>query len=213
MAITNYLARCILTADTGLPEDAFVNDWCIQGDETSGPAMLDALDDFYNLAHGSFLLCGELSDLVDHNVPMQVQVYEIDLPTGHIGSPIAVANLPYYTGTSGDPLPPEVALCTSFAANTPPGTNPGRCRGRVYLGPFNEGSNGTGRPSNNLVIGVRNITKRLDDALIGAGATLAVWSRADKAVRPVVRGWVDNEWDTQRRRGREATSRNSWTPL
>lgn len=211
--LTNYLVRTILTADTGLPSDAFVNDWCVQGDETSGPAMLDAFDDFFNLADGPFILCGALSDLVDHGEGIDVQVYEIDLPSGELGSPVAVTNLPFFTASTGDPLPPEVALCTSFAANTPPGVNPQRCRGRVYLGPFTEGHNGGGRPSSDLVIRIRNITKRLDDALIGAGATLAVWSRADHAVRPVVRGWVDNEWDTQRRRGREATSRNTWTPL
>jgi hypothetical protein len=28
---------------------------------------------------------------------------------------------------------------------------------------------------------------------------------------PVLGGWMDNEWDTQRRRGTDATLRNEWS--
>jgi len=34
-----------------------------------------------------------------------------------------------------------------------------------------------------------------------------VWSGVDATGRAVVRAWVDNEWDTQRRRGTTATER------
>jgi hypothetical protein len=42
-------------------------------------------------------------------------------------------------------------------------------------------------------------------------ATLAVWSPSNGDAVPVTDGWVDNAWDTQRRRGIDRTARSTWT--
>jgi hypothetical protein len=40
---------------------------------------------------------------------------------------------------------------------------------------------------------------------------LSIWSRADAATYAVVAGYVDDAWDTQRRRGLSPTLRTSFT--
>jgi len=37
-----------------------------------------------------------------------------------------------------------------------------------------------------------------------------VWSRTDEAVYPIVGGYVDYAFDTQRRRGQAPVARQSW---
>jgi hypothetical protein len=58
---------------------------------------------------------------------------------------------------------------------------------------------------------ITTLAKALRD-LIDASVTettwsLAVYSVADAVAREVTNGWVDNAWDTQRRRGIDATAR------
>lgn len=116
---------------------------------------------------------------------------------------------------SGTAMPAEVAICASFAADAPAGTRPARRRGRVYVGPINQGSgtvvNGYLRPTtvvqNNLATAMKNMAENL----IASDWALCVWSRLDAGLFPVVRGWVNDEYDTQRRRGPEVTSRSPWT--
>lgn len=111
--------------------------------------------------------------------------------------------------TAGQPMPEEVAYCLSFSAQQVSGVNMARRRGRVFLGPFNAGALGSdGRPAPEVRDAVRGgAGTLLADSLSAPEWTWQVWSSADNAGREVQSGWVDNAWDTQRRRGREATSR------
>lgn len=117
-----------------------------------------------------------------------------------------VANL---TPSTGLGLPTEVALCVSFQSLPTSGIRQSRRRGRIYL-PFLLASlNGTdSRPTTAFV----NVVVAAADALVttSKAATDYFWgvhSPTTGATTEVDNGWVDNEWDTQRRRGRPRTTR------
>jgi hypothetical protein len=114
---------------------------------------------------------------------------------------------------SGSPLPPEVALVMSFQAEQSSGVPQARRRNRIYLPFLNTGSGHTdGRPASAAVTDVTNAGAAL---LAASGPTSSDWqwivySPTDSTFDLVDNGWVDNEWDTQRRRGRVRTSRTTF---
>jgi hypothetical protein len=114
---------------------------------------------------------------------------------------------------SVNPLPTEVSLCMSFQGTRQSGTPQARRRGRVYLPFMAEDNNATdARPSTTIINGV----VAAGAALLAASDSAGTWSWLTySGVAPgwstVVDGWVDNEWDTQRRRGRRSTSRTTFT--
>lgn len=110
-------------------------------------------------------------------------------------------------------LPTEVALVQSFQAAQESGLTQARRRNRVYLGPFKAAANnGNGRPDDDLVASMLFAGKQL---LIAADTSIRwswhVYSPTQNAHYPVSNGWVDNAWDTQRRRGLIYTQRGSFT--
>ncbi len=112
-----------------------------------------------------------------------------------------------YTGTlPSNPttqLPTEVAVVLSFysSINTP------RRRGRIFLGPCSAGVVESG---GRVILPTRNALLDLATALGDAGAETTDWqtfSRVEQLRRRVTNAWVDNAFDTQRRRGLDATTR------
>lgn len=127
---------------------------------------------------------------------------------------------PYYTSqhslgasSSTGSLPFEVALCISYKATGISGVPAGRLRNRFYLGPLNLNAavttaNVPSRPDTTLI---SNATKALVylDSVNTAQVAWAGWSEVGGIGWSPSVGWVDNEWDTQRRRGTLATSRTT----
>lgn len=109
-------------------------------------------------------------------------------------------------------IPEEVAVCLSFRGVLESGAPPARRRGRVYLGPLStEVVADTGR-SIVLQAFIDDMLAAYEAAwaeLTDAGLSHCVWSPTDGVGRPVVYAWMDNAFDTQRRRGVPATSRTS----
>jgi len=104
------------------------------------------------------------------------------------------------------PGPREVALCLSFkgsptGSGMPTGFNK-KWRGRIYIGPLTQTTLDEERPD----IGVRNTLLDLGGDIFTAGGDGFVWAVGSENVQ-VSEAWVDNEWDTQRRRGLRPTSR------
>lgn len=112
-------------------------------------------------------------------------------------------------GTTGS-LPYEVALCHSFHGAAP---YTARRRGRNYIGPWNlgaaEGSEPP-RPTADVIGMLTLLAERLRDTLQADGSPWLVRSETAGTYTPVTGGWVDNEWDTQRRRQGRPTSRTVW---
>lgn len=127
-------------------------------------------------------------------------------------------------------MPREVAVCVSFhgdLTNIPqsiPGGPPGpegdtrpaaRRRGRLYIGPLSTATGGEdpdlgSRPTSTFRNKVRDCASRLANHNNGLPdqPQWCVLSQRNDAVYPVIGGWVDDAWDTQRRRGLAPTVRS-----
>jgi hypothetical protein len=124
----------------------------------------------------------------------------------------------FNTGTD-DALPNEVALCLSFRCDPYGGHRRQSFYNRVYLGPLITTANtsitatGPGRPSGDFRDDVLAAYQKLQDKLDVFGPDVArhvVYSPTHDSSGIVTSAWVDDAWDTQRRRGVEPTEKNYW---
>lgn len=114
-------------------------------------------------------------------------------------------------GTSS--LPRECAMCCSFQAPKISGVPQSRRRGRLYIGPFSQTAldGNTGNPTSTAITAVVALGESLLSYSQGqADWKWAVYSTVLETASEVSDGWVDNAWDTQRRRGNEWTARTTF---
>lgn len=196
-----YRAQITIPMDSGLPEDAATNTLYFDAD-TEGDLddVHDALSDFYIAIDGLY------SSLVD-GLGVVVNYYRMSDPEPR--TPVKTNGmLTWVTDSSASPT--EVALVLSYQAAKISGLPQSRRRGRIYIGPLGGGL--SDRPNavgqiNPLVAAAQGL---LDASTAATTWTWAQYSPTNNEGANVVSGWVDNEWDTQRRRGRAATSRTAF---
>lgn len=196
-----YLLQVTLFPTSNVPEDAVTNSWSAEVDDlTAAIAFKDAVIAEYLTARDVWPTTVRQNDhvwkLYDRDDP--APIYPAD--EGTWSFPVA---------TTGDPAPPEVALCLSFQGLVVSGTPQARRRGRAYFGPLDANKIGTdGRPVAGLISDLEDFGNNLLTASNAAASwTWCVFSGASDANVPIANGWVDNEFDTQRRRGRRYTAR------
>lgn len=204
--VTHVLVQTTLWMDSGLPEDYAVNTWHINTtavDPAAGMAAFFAdLQTFYTS------IDNYLSSLCEGT--LAVRGYNMDDPTPRV--PFFIDGVALTVGTSS--YPTEVAMCLSFQGARISGENQARRRGRIYLGPLSPttGDGATGRPTTTFRTDCLAAMDTLaDDALADPTYAWVVWSEAAGSGTVVTNGWVDNAFDTQRRRGLDPTVRTSWT--
>ena len=194
---------------SGLSRDVFVNTFHFVGsgtyDEDKALAHLEVRD-FYNLATpvnaqsvGAYLSPWILRDYL-------IKTYNLEDP------PIRVPTnyeetLP--TSFSSSSPPEEVAACATLHGSVPPAS--ARRRGRIYIGPLNQNAiqNGTSstrcKPDEGFINVLAAACARVIDT------PLIAWSirstRPAVNYVPIVSGYVDDAFDTQRRRGTDPTAR------
>lgn len=214
MALTNvdYLAQVNLTTKSGIAKDNIVNTYAAQwlgGGQPDYPAFTTAISNLY--AGLSGLLA---SAVLDSGTNAQsVKYYKLTDPEPR--APVAAGSFTQ-SGGGSTAFPNEVALCSSFSASVPSGVRAARRRGRVYIGALRAATGvadpvGMVRPSTSTMGTVTTAFAAFYDDLDLADWSWCVWSRADDGLFPVVRGWCNDEFDTQRRRQPEPTQRQSWT--
>lgn len=222
-----------------LPEDLAVNDFYFLGTNAGSDLATDVtslttrLLAFYNnIPTGQ---TKQISDYIGDQVLRTVNACsfsyyfspDIAPPPTQWGSPDAVVNWTIGPDDNVGVLPAEVAIVASFhgdltdipetAANpTPPPAiirPASRRRGRIYLGPLNTAAGAQGGPNNDLLLST------VSAVVVAAMADLeadnddlqwVVYSPTGGELHQVVGGYVDNAFDTQRRRGSAATARFSW---
>jgi hypothetical protein len=221
-------AQVNIPRDTALPEDVSQNVWHFrtQGDFIL-PAQVDpilaALTTFYSA----------VDDLLSPvlNNPATIKWYDLT-GTTQPRVPIRQDNLTLTFGVSATPFPEEVALCLSFQGDPVSGQAQGRRRGRIFLGPLAGG--GQVVSGGRVHVGSAQVAQvaTAAGALLSASTASADWewvvysptivrsitiggsytpAAHDAAATNVGNGWVDNVYDTQRRRGPRATSRTLFT--
>jgi len=202
-------AQVILHTDDAIAANYVTNSWCI--DCTDFPSSAEIID--YTAAFATFyssLVTFLGGDLAQNG--HEIKYYDL-LQTVPPNYPIEIDTFNLTSGPTTDPLPSEVALCLSFQGSKVPGSPQNRRRGRVYIGTLNTTYTAGGRPASSIMTAMANAAEQLSEDLNTSSnvAYLSVWSQMDGAAVHVTDGWIDNAYDTQRRRGVERTSRTTWT--
>lgn len=201
-------AQVILKTVDNVSENYVTNSWCIVEAGATNSSDIDeyadALRDFYD----------DLSGIISVNIAQnghEVKFYDLPGP-GAPNYPVQINTFNLASAPATATLPTEVAVCLSFQGLKIPGSPQARRRGRVYIGPLGTGSNTLGRPStglqSQLATAAATLTTNLKACTVPG--TLSVWSQVDQAAVTVTDGWVDNSFDTVRRRGVDRTSRTTW---
>jgi hypothetical protein len=208
----------ILPGKSAMPEDRYITTWAFRKIGSGAPTNADLenagllVSNFFSVVNSpavanvaSFLAAAVNRPLVE------TRSYTLQEPPPR--EPLTVVR-PLGPNNSSNSMPSEVAMCASFYS----GRNLPRQRGRVYIGPLTQASadttqGGTGRvlPTPALVFALVEAMRKLQTNAIDGGLNWCVLSQADQALKSVTAGWVDNAFDTQRRRGEDATSREAWS--
>lgn len=201
-----------------IPADAAMNTFFFTGvddPEDQATSAFGRLVTFYNVASGSATipiknyLSGEL--LV---TGARVKIYNMDDPEPRVPILDESLGLSSPTPVNAVNFPAEVAVGLSYRADPESGVAPARRRGRIYLGPLNTGA-GTGsttataRPTALMQSNCAQACKQLAIAS-PVGTRWAVHSRVSGTYAIITNGYVDDAYDTQRRRGVDTTSRVGW---
>jgi hypothetical protein len=221
MTVARALVR--LQRDGALPEDDVMNVIHFKGGTgtaltaADAQALANAVKASYD---GSSILWGAQLTGVG-----TVQIYNISDAPPRV--PAAMASISISPAPASDPLPGEVAVCVSFQAVPISGQNQRRRRGRLYIGPLGKSvathtqGNADARVDATRQAQIRDFLNSLTPV---TGVDITSWNLAvysptadaqgasvnDSAVI-ATEGWVDNSFDTQRRRGARTTARLTFT--
>lgn len=213
-------ATVTIPRHTAIPEDDVTNTWhffvghAIDTDDTD--IVLARLLQFYDDGVGATAISGFLGPMLDG---AEATIAFYDMSDSPPRAPVAeeAFALAIPTGGSAIPPPSEVACCLSYQAEGVSGIPQARRRGRIYLGPFSdlaaERISNESRPKEVMREEIALAAERLQ-ALNDTGIYWTVFSTVSgaPAIGPeVTNGWVDNAWDTQRRRGVDTTARELWS--
>jgi hypothetical protein len=173
-------------------------------------SISNSLIDFYNgVGVSTRTLASYMSVLVHQGaLKHQIRLYDEAAP---LGSPPVFSQQFTLAAIGNIPLPAEVSMCLSFRAAPQPPVPPSRLRGRIYFPLLSTEalglvSSGDARPSVTFQNTLADAGLRLATAV---GHDWSVWSRANGIFNPVVDMYVDNAFDTQRRRGAVPSTRVS----
>lgn len=223
MPIARVQAEFSVTS--GLPKDKIVNVWHFEVSDYGSTAMevlAERIRDFYVLDEAGSQAAPLYTYMSTWVVSAghHVKVYDVGATPG--SPPIVDEAFDFVSDVRTDStyrgLPEEVACCLSFRNEGSLAVNPKHRRGRIYFGPLNikaldaftvgERSNpGTTFLTDMASAGL--ILKSKDDL----DGELVVYSPTMATGFGVDRFWVDNAFDTQKRRGPEATARTYFPPI
>jgi hypothetical protein len=200
-------AQVILKTTSAIPADYVTNTFCFDGADTLGRSveLTAAIKAFYDDVRtdvGYPGIAGPGHEIKFYELPGLVPNYPYDTTTWAFSS-----------APTGQAYASEVALCLSFQGEKVPGFPQNRRRGRIYLGPCSDSIHLTGRPNSTNVSAIAAAGGAFKTAVaaITGDVVWAIWSGANGDAVPVLDGWCDNAWDTQRRRGLIPTSRTTFS--
>lgn len=197
--------QAIIRTVDNIPENFITNSWCIDSDVGPNVSQTEAaLTAFYNTMR---------STLFSNKVAIGPHMFKwYSLPGLKPNYPFREQTFSLTGAGQGNPLPTEVAMVLSFQGSQASGFPQARRRGRVFIGPLQTSAVHTdGRPTAGAISGLAAAGTALRTAINAGGEDRwCVWSTVDQGAVPVEDGWVDNAFDTQRRRGVATTARTVW---
>jgi hypothetical protein len=204
-----YSAQVIFRGLSGVPEDVYTNTFYFRNDnfagghETVADQLRDDLEQFYNdppttVATPVSILAHYSSQVVSPEV--EVRVYDLGQPAPRY------PKIRTFTGTIPNTmaLPSEVAACLSYVSEE----NQPRNRGRIYLGPLSQSASELADNRAVVKLNFRHSALASAQRLIDKPTfTWSLWSPTSAQMKQITGLWMDNAYDTQRRRGERATHR------
>lgn len=198
-----YKLTVEINSPSGLPRDAQQNNWWFEGpdapDNVEWEAVRSALSAFYaewQSSRSQFSLVGTGRLLArDVGLPSPAEpVYESVMTFGHANKP---------------PLPLDCAAVVTFAAPPTPGVKVQSLRNRIYLGGLaTEVNDSDGRIAGTFRTAVATGYNNFASALLAnTDFEHIVYSPKLDDAFVVDEAWMNNQWDTQRRRDRPASQR------
>jgi hypothetical protein len=205
--MANYRAQCEWRNVSGLQADSAVNTlYCTADDDTAAglfAATIGSAFTTFSVFMSNAILLGAAG--------LRIKLYDMADPEPR--EPIQTTTYTMTPSGSVLPMPLEVAIVLSYRSAYESGVAAASKRGRIYLPWLAEDNNDTtARPNSALVAGVLAIGTTIRAASVAA----STWDWAQHSAKldsydTVIAGFVDNEWDTQRRRGRLATTRSTFS--
>lgn len=201
-------------ATSNIARDNISNTFCFFAAKAFGyewDNALDMVEDLYctTAPDSTAALGAYINSTIKRQARLQAYVIEDSPPR----APVLEREITLPTQATGTQLPAEVAVTCSFQGTRQSGSSQARRRGRIFLGPtvaLNSGSTTT--VSETMV---NNIAAQFTEMKAASDASVdyqwRIWSPTDGSSVLVDNGWIDNAWDTQRRRGPRATSRTVWS--
>lgn len=187
--------QVILQGDSGLPEDRFINTLHFAQDdfsESNCQELVTKYQTFVTTYIGGISASGHA-----------IKCYA---PGVNPGGPYRTYEFTL-TGTTGASAPTEIAICLSYATVDDPDSSTPRRRGRIYLGPLRTSAANVARPAQTLRDAVLALGQGIAQVGDGTESTWVMYSQTDNSYHKIESIWVDDAWDTQRRRGLKPTAR------
>lgn len=205
--MTSLRVQITLATSDAIPANYVTNSWCINtGSVPSNAQFAEYVQDFRqfyvdiasvlaipitSIGHVAKFI--DLESLLRPNYPLYEEVWSLP------------------SVSSNAQLPSEVAICLSMQGTRASGTPQARRRGRVYIGTIASATMTLGRPNSTTRTTLVNAVDTLKESLLVAAlpAQLCIWSEVDATAVLVNNVWVDDAYDTQRRRGAQVTARTT----
>lgn len=227
MARNYFVCTQTIPYASGLPTDVVVNTFHFLWTSSTPPtpaqyaALMARIKAFYEyIFNGS---SGVQMAMYTRPANASFKIYDLEdaqprVPVYQAANPLTVGQ------DAGGSILPEAAICLSYKAAAVSGQNLARLRGRIYLGGLGSTCMGVGTSTHGPIVTSLAITRITAAAVTLAavqtppGFTWCVYSptiRASSgsystAFNAITNGFVDNAFDTQRRRGDSPTSRTLW---
>jgi len=200
-------AQVTLRTKDNVPANFVTNSWGLTTDTVGTP-------DWNEIRNAFKLFYDNLDVFLSPSVAQndhEVKFYA--LPGVQPNYPIAERFFSLSTNPAGTAMPSEVALVLAFQGVRTPGLEQARRRGRIYVGPLDTTTTSGERPTTAFRTAVVDAALAFDADLdtITPIVEWGVWSETNQAMVEIASGWVDDAWDTQRRRGLAPTTRTNFT--
>lgn len=219
------LIRCVISypRTTGLSADTQTNTIYVGSDTEADP------DDVISIADGEI---NQFVDAIDQLLPSSMFLNHVDkiyfdMLDDEPRVPRVITT--HTTSLNNDPsLPLETSMVVSFEGERISGVNQQRRRGRIYLptmvNTITQDTTDYVRWAGLQTAAVAGAAETMKADLLSASCSWAVWSRtiasatagstlvkARAATTYIIGGFVDNEPDTQRRRGGPQGTKTNWS--
>lgn len=199
------LAQISMEADTQLPEDVTINTLHFVGSSAVGdlPALDAQVEAFYT----------DIETFLSATLTGNVTARYYDLADPEPRVPRFMNTWTITPNTAS--LPREVAVCLSFKSPTLSGDIAARRRNRIFIGPLAGIATHTSlydsdlRPSTAMIDALLDAAQQLQFAASSELYNWITYSQVEAAGGGVTEFWIDNAFDTMRKRGRAATTRTT----